>query len=660
MFEFDQAMTASPLQFTIQGVVRGNYEFSPAHLINSFTGSWSADRRTLTFQPSLSIALKTVITWTLNPAGATTPLRSVLGQFLETTTGSYSIAPDSGGSPLETCVPVTPAPGVYTISKFLQSYQTGPNVVDPLPANPAVLAISVQGPAGGPAVTGGGLTLPDGSAKPLLLQVGAYRRTEPFANEAALQAAYPPGAYTLRFTRTGEPEQVIPLTMPAMPTVTPKVLNFAEAQAIDASKDFTVRWEAFSPQPAGAFVRLVISDEFANRIFLAPNACVPRTLDPAATSIVIPANYLRPGFNYTAQLIFGLNYYSSTTDVPQMSGNAFVQRITTLTIKTANDPGAPPLETCDPPIQTRGYYTLAKTLSHRQLTAGEVLPGDGNPGVFTASVQGPPTGPAVTDASLTLPGGAPRSLTSQASVLSLVGAHPTELALEEAFPIGGYTLRFNQTGQPERVVAMDIPAAPSTVPMILNFAEAQTIDPASEFTLRWNAFEPAGPGAFIRIVISDERGKLIFMAPNICIPRTIEASATSVAIPADYFSEGVSYYGLLVFGFEFYNSDSAVPQMNGYGLVQRSTSFMLRAGGSDPVPGAPANFSSYRLLSNGHPEFRLSGTAGRAYQVQRAGALGTPGWTDLAPVTLDASGSAVFEDADVTLKFPAFYRAVSN
>ena len=68
--------------------------------------------------------------------------------------------------------------------------------------------------------------------------------------------------------------------MPATPTVIPKIANYAEAQAIDAIHDFTLHWNAFSPQGPGAFVWLIISDELGNLIFLAPNPCVPRALDP--------------------------------------------------------------------------------------------------------------------------------------------------------------------------------------------------------------------------------------------------------------------------------------------------------------------------------------------------------------------------------------------
>src|SRR5947207_5383647 len=125
VFVFDQAMdTTTPLLATIGNLVIGNYEFSPASVNLLLSGSWGADRRTLTIKPSGPIPLNTTVTWTLNPAGATVPLKSATGQPLETVTGNYKIASNSGGSPNEVCPPVTPTPGSYTLSKNLQYLQS--------------------------------------------------------------------------------------------------------------------------------------------------------------------------------------------------------------------------------------------------------------------------------------------------------------------------------------------------------------------------------------------------------------------------------------------------------------------------------------------------------------------------------------------------------
>ncbi len=419
VFAFDQAMdTTTPLLATIGTFLIGNYEFSPASVNSLLSGSWGADRRTLTIKLSGPIPLNTTVSWTLNPAGAAAPLKSATGQPLETVTGNYKIASNSGGSPNEVCPSVTPTPGSYTLSKNLQYLQS--SAADPVlsPGSPALFGVSVQSPSAGPAVTSGSLTFPDGTTTNLVLQAGVLRRFESYATEAALEGARPVGSYSLRFNQTGEPERVIAMTLPATPAVIPKIANYAEAQNINATKDFTLRWNPFGTQPTAVVVRLVIIDEFGNRIFMAPNPCVPRTLDPAATSIVIPANYLRPGFNYQGLLVFGLNFYNSTTDVAQMTGFGVIQRTTTFSLKTTTGTDGIPNELCTPTTPTMGSYSVIKILEHRQTSAAEVVPRSGSPALFGTTLQSPPAGPAVTDGSLTLPDGTisqtnPDSLPSQ-------------------------------------------------------------------------------------------------------------------------------------------------------------------------------------------------------------------------------------------------------
>lgn len=667
VFVFDQDMERTPLLITVSTNIIGNYQFTPASVNLLFSGSWSADRRTLTFQPSTFIALNTALTWTLNPSNSPAPLKSVTGQPLETITGSFRIASNSGGSPNEICSPATSASGSYVVSKFVQYLQT--SALDPILnfGNPALFVASVLSPAGGPAVTGGSLVYPSGTSKNFVGQVGGFRLTESFTTEAALNAAYVEGSYTMHFNQTGQPERVITMTLPATLGVIPKIENFAEAQAINATNDFTLRWNAYSPQGSNAVVRVVITDEFANRIFLAPNSCVPRTLDPSATSVVIPANYLRPGFNYQGQLIFSENFYNSKTDVAQMTGNGFVQRATFFTLKAANGAGSMPSELCDQGTSTLGSYTVTKLFGYRQISAAEVIPQPNNPALFNTTIASPTAGPAVTNGSLTLPDGTTKFFTNQFGYYNLFAPLGSEAALEAAYPAGNYTVRFNQTGQPERVIPMTMPATPTAIPKILNYDEAQAIDAASDFTLQWNPFTPQGPGPFIRLIITDELGKLVFMAPNPCVPRTLDPTATSIVIPTNHFSAGVNYQGLLVFGFNFYNSTTDVPQMAGYGVVQRSTTFALKAKGTGGTGGnggtntvSPAKFTSFRVLPNGHPELTLSGSAGKNYTIQRESSLALPAWNALGPVTMSASGTAVFEDKDAALKFPAFYRAVGN
>ena len=82
---------------------------------------------------------------------------------------------------------------------------------------------------------------------------------------------------------------------------------------------------------------LTVADELEERTELFADFCFHIRLlpVPAATSIVIPAGYLKAGFVYQAQLIFAENFYTSTTDVAQMVGNGFVQGTTAFSMKAA-------------------------------------------------------------------------------------------------------------------------------------------------------------------------------------------------------------------------------------------------------------------------------------------------------------------------------------
>src|SRR5439155_17077167 len=178
--------------------------------------------------------------------------------------------------------------------------------------------------------------------------------------------------------------------------------------------------------------------------------------------------YLRPGFYYQGFLVFSLNFYNSTTDVAQMTGNGFVQRTTTFSLKATSGTNGIPNELCTTTTPTTGSYSVTKYFEHVQTSADEVVPRSGIPALFSAAVQSPPAGPAVTNGSLTLPDGTTNILTSLASqgLFYLSGQYDTLAALEAAYPEGSYTVRFNQTGLPERVIAMMMPATPAVIPKI--------------------------------------------------------------------------------------------------------------------------------------------------------------------------------------------------
>jgi len=662
VFVFDQPMdTAVPPLATLPGVIAGNHEVVLATGPIAVAGHWGTDQRTLVLRADEPIPLGSLVAWTLNPEGASHPLRSAAGQPLPPITGSFQIAPDAGGSSSEECPPPDPIPTTYTVSKLIRYQQSSGG--DPIlaPGSSAIFGVTIQPSSGSSGVLGGSLEGPDGFSSAMEAASGQYRLLEPHSSVSALEAARPSGAYTLRIHRLGGPDRVVSMSLPPLPGPVPRLANYDEAQAVDASRDFTLRWNAFASGDPAALVRVILSDETGRRLFLAPDACGRRLLDPAADSIVIPAGFLRPGFRYEGQLVFGLHFHKLSAEAGSLVGGGYVQRTTSFPLRTLGGPGEPPQEWCASTPSPDGSYTVVKRFSHQQAAPDLVRPVTGTPAFFGITVQGPPEGPEVTSGALTLPGGVVRELTRQSQLTTLLASRADEAALEQEFPPGDYTMRWTQPGLPEQTVALTVPAMPSAVPRILNFAAAQDLDATEAFRLEWEPLTPQPPGAFLRIYLFDRFGNLVFLSPNACLSRTLSATATSVTLPAGVLRPGVVFDGLLVFGVSISVANQEGAGLPGELRVERSTAFTLRArdpGG--PNQGMPAGLSAFRIGTDGFPEFQVTGPAHASYRLLRSSELDGTHPVTLPSVQLDAAGNAVVEDAAGILETPSWYRALGD
>ena len=307
-----------------------------------------------------------------------------------------------------------------------------------------------------------------------------------------------------------------------------------------------------------------------------------------------------------------------------------------------------------------GNYSINKNTSHEQTSAADPGPAAQSPFLFGSIVQSPSGGPPVTAGSVTLPDNTGHDLEGLGGTFFFSTNPPTQAALDSAYPAGSYTLRFTQTGQPERVIAMTIPALGPPVPKIANFSAAQAVDATQDFTLNWGPFTGAGANDFIDLVVSDDLGGVAFQAPDLCVPRNLLVTATSITIPASTLKTNQTYMATLSFGHVFYFSTNAVPQMAGSGSILRSTRFTIDTGSGGPGLPDPANLTGTRLLPNGDPEMDLTGTPTRSYSIERTGSLSTPNWTPVGSVGMDATGKGIFQDTQPNKTFPLFYRAVAN
>ncbi|HTL18390.1 MAG TPA: hypothetical protein VL793_14235, partial [Patescibacteria group bacterium] len=282
----------------------------------------------------------------------------------------------------------------------------------------------------------------------------------------------------------------------------------------------------------------------------------------------------------------------------------------------------------------------------------------------------------VTNGSLTLPDGTVLVFTNETvivhnGVTNLVGnlgvydTNLTDTALAADFPPGTYVMRIDQQDEAESTVIMIVPTFPPA-PMIANYDAAQAINAGNDFFLQWNSLPATGPSPMIQLSIYDTYGKLVFAAPNPCVSRTLDPSATSVLIPANTFRPGVIYKGTLEFGYTFYYQTNAVPEMVGEGNVFRTTLFQLQTSFAANTAAVPPNFGTAIVSPTGQPVLTIHGAPGASYTIQRTGSLytalrggiGAPTWTTVGTITTDGSGNGSFTDTAATL--PAFYRVLGN
>ncbi len=308
-----------------------------------------------------------------------------------------------------------------------------------------------------------------------------------------------------------------------------------------------------------------------------------------------------------------------------------------------------------------GGYSLMKSAQYEQTSSADPAPASETPFHFYAMVVSPRNGPTVTSGSVTLPSGTTKNLEGESMIgfLMYIEDFTSDAALEAAYPAGKYTLRFTQPGQAERAIAMTMPTVTVPVPKVANYTEAQSVNHAQDFTLRWNAFTGAGANDHLSLIIVDRSlGDVVFQAPDFCVPRELPVSATSIVLPANTLQNNRTYEATLMFGRMFYLSTNAVPEMSGTGHIARQTTLTVKTGTGGT--GAAATFTGCRMLPNGNPEMTLAGTPLRTYTIQRTGTVGAAAWTQVGSVTMNAAGTGVFEDAQAAKSLPLFYRAVAN
>lgn len=439
--------------------------------------------------------------------------------------------------------------------------------------------------------TGGRLTLPIGVSIPLSRSDSGDQLefADGFVSVAALDSAYPSGSYTVRLdtVHDGSPSAVMVLPTTAMPN-DPHVANFTEAQSIDASASFVLRWDAMTGGLATDYIQVQIDDSQGNSVYSSPDPGAVGSLNGLSTSVTIPAGVLTAGKSYSAQIMFARIASMNTTAYPGVMGVVAFIKQTGFTLQTTRVPDIL-------------RYGLIQSVAYRQ-TVSSAPALEAHPYRFEMFVENTGSG-TIQSASVQTPSQGSQTLSGWGDGMGFgfQASFDTSALLNGAYPVGNY--RFAMTtsheGTKSLTLALDSKTLPAA-PVLNNILATTNVNPGADFTLAWNSPGNLGSNDIIRVeVVDDATGTTVIeAAPG--TPTSLNGLATSFNIPAGLLSARKSYTVQVEFWMITTADVLSYPGGTGYVIRRSRTTLPLTTGDSHPVP---------KLANSVLP----SGLAGSAY-----------------------------------------------
>ena len=512
---------------------------------------------------------------------------------------------------------------------------------------------------------------------------GAFQLLDEANNSIALTVPAPAGIYQFNVGTLNQGLRVFKLSLPGPAIGIPpmRVANFPEAQAVDASQPFTLRWDKVIKRGARDYLAFEVLNPAGDSVFSVTN------MPLAQTNLVMPAGTFQSNTSYRAYLYIVHYFRLSANGAPPPAWVALETRATKFAIQTLNPAGvlqfAPNaiaanesdatvtitaertqgsqgLVTADyftsdgsaqsgvnytpvsgtlvfnpgdtsssftvplinngvtnPPLtlhlsltNATGGVTLA-TRPHATLTIldSQSAPGlnvnaymvgrtefyeqtDAEPPVqstlpapsrFFASVHAAFPG-SVTNASVQLPNGTSRVLTSNGEFPDYNENFPSRASMNGAFRSGKYQLHFDTISDGSFSPTLTLGAERTfSVPHLTNWVESQAIDPTMPFTLRWAPFIHPTSNDFVVVRISDSTTKeYLFRTPGAFEPGVLPRVTTSVTIPANTFDYGTYYFVELEFAKVLVTNTKSYPGARGCIVFFHTTEFYLNTISAPP------------------------------------------------------------------------------
>jgi len=235
--------------------------------------------------------------------------------------------------------------GLFKEQEFTQ---TGNSTPTPS-STPDAGAAEVNENATGGAIQSGSLTFPGGSKQNLIITptdgpLGEYGFV--YSTVSALDAAWPGGTYTIKYTDGVDTFQYS-LSMPdadTFPATIPQVSNISELGNVDPSESFTVSWNPWDGATTGDYVKLeLINNTSGDTVYSSPWPFESSPLLGTDTSDLVPAGTLQANTTYKGQLFFIVPSQEVTGEsgVPGFSGFADVTTFSLSTSTAISVPAAP-------------------------------------------------------------------------------------------------------------------------------------------------------------------------------------------------------------------------------------------------------------------------------------------------------------------------------
>jgi hypothetical protein len=122
-----------------------------------------------------------------------------------------------------------------------------------------------------------------------------------------------------------------------------------------------------------------------------------------------------------------------------------------------------------------------------------------------------------------------------------------------------------------------------TVPQLLNWNEAQSIDSSLPFTFQWNPFVEATTNDYVRVNVIDDSGEYLVYTPDEFEPGALPGSTQSYTISPNTLAPGKKYFADVIFvKMTGIHTDPVTSIQTGIASVH-TTSFYIHTAATPPL-----------------------------------------------------------------------------